>query len=116
MEQSKIDMFIGTMQGKFRPEDTPTIRTILEKADDSKMIEIQGTNYKDPTIILIFSLFLGMFGVDRFMLGQPILGILKLLSLGGFGIWAIIDWFLVMKTARKINFQKLKRIILGTFA
>jgi hypothetical protein len=40
------------------------------------------------------------------MLGKPILGILKLITLGGFGIWTIIDWFLIMKAARKVNFDK----------
>ena len=106
MEQSKVDLFIGTMTDKFLPTDIPVIKSQLERLSDDKFSLIQSVDYKNPTTILIFSLFLGAFGIDRFMLGQTLLGILKLITFGGLGIWAIVDWFIIMKKARKVNFDK----------
>jgi len=45
--------------------------------------------------LFFISFFLGFLGIDRFYVGRIPTGILKLLTLGGFGIWWIIDLFAI---------------------
>ena len=56
--------------------------------------------YSFPSIIL-YSVFLGYLGVDRFCLGYTCLGVAKLLTLGGLGVWWVVDVILLL--AGQIN-------------
>ena len=50
---------------------------------------------KEYLVALLFSIFLGYFGIDRFYMGQVGLGIGQLLTFGGCGIWYLIDVILI---------------------
>lgn len=50
---------------------------------------------KSKTTALILSILLGELGIDRFYLGYVGLGILKLITAGGFGIWWLIDVIMI---------------------
>lgn len=59
---------------------------------------------KNWTTALLLSLLLGMFGADRFYLGYSSLGVLKLLTVGGLGIWYVAD--LIRIVLRKLSDAK----------
>ena len=54
-----------------------------------------GTKKLNWVLTLILSILVGSLGVDRFMMGQIGLGILKLITGGGCGIWWLVDIILI---------------------
>src|SRR5262245_51869172 len=56
---------------------------------------------KEWMTTLLISWFAGMMGIDRFYLGHTGLGIAKLLTCGGVGIWHLIDFILI--ALNKVN-------------
>lgn len=112
MEQQKVDMYIATNAKYFESHLIPHISETLNRMDDSKYIVLQSMGLKDPTTILIISILCGSLGIDRFMLGDTGMGIGKLLTCGGFGIWTIVDWFLIQGRTRELNFQKVQRVMI----
>ena len=63
----------------------------LLPADGSPWKENSVLKPKNKLTAILLSVFAGTLGVDRFYLGYTALGVLKLLTVGGVGIWALID-------------------------
>ena len=108
MDAAKVDLFLLTHSKSFETHHLSFIREKLLALDDSQWIIIQSINIKDPMLSLIVSIVGGHFGIDRFLIGDIGLGIGKLITCGGIGIWTVIDWFLIMDATRDRNFKKLQ--------
>lgn len=107
MDKNKVEMYIMTHQ-KYLPADKIMyIKEKLYSLDESKFNLLSTIEFKDPTIALVISLLAGGLGIDRFFIGDTGMGVLKLLTGGGCGVLAIIDWFLIMKRTREKNFNEL---------
>jgi TM2 domain-containing membrane protein YozV len=112
MDQQKVDMFLMSYGKYFEGFQLMALRERLMQLDDAKIVQLQAANLKDPTTLLIISILAGHFGVDRFLLGEVGLGVAKLLTCGGLGIWTVIDWFLIMGRTREVNMQRMQQVIM----
>ena len=108
MEKEKVDLFIGLNSNKFPPESLIMIKTKIETLDDSKYYLLSSLIFWSPTTILLIAIFLGW---ERFFLGQVGLGILKIITFYGFGIWWLVDLFSARNRAQRYNLEKFSRTI-----
>lgn len=111
MDQEKIDMFIMTNQKYFPAEKIMYLKDKLRTIDEQKFSLLTTIELKDPTTLLLVSIFLGNLGIDRFMIGDTGMGILKLLTVGCCGVLTIIDWFTISKKTKDLNFNNVMALI-----
>ena len=72
----------------------PRKTTFRAQTTTDMFFHLCSNGHKHSTALLL-SIFLGLFGVDRFYLGYPAVGIIKLVTIGGFTVGAMIDVILI---------------------
>jgi TM2 domain-containing membrane protein YozV len=106
MDSQKVDFFMMINSKYFESHHVHTVREKLLSLDESKWGVVQTLQFKDPSISLLISIGGGgAIGIDRFFIGDTGLGVAKLLTCGGLGIWTIIDWFMIMGATREKNME-----------
>lgn len=85
----------------------------LPARDRQKFMAILQSQSQNPVELFGWNMWLGWLGIDRFIVGDILLGILKLITFGGFGIWQIVDCFLIGNRTRRNNIEKARHIFDG---
>ena len=80
------------------------VKQRLASCDPNKAMFVL-SELKDPTIAIILGIFLGGLGIDRFYIDSVGIGIGKLLTCGGLGIWYLIDLFLIIDATKQKNYE-----------
>nr|WP_315092660.1 TM2 domain-containing protein [uncultured Prevotella sp.] len=108
MESDKVNHILMMLSSKIPAGSIPSVRTRLENTDisESEILTLQ-SQMKDPLLSILLSIFIGTLGVDRFYIGDVGLGIGKLLTGGGCGIWWLIDIFLIVDATKQKNLELL---------
>lgn len=110
------DSFLITNSNKFPAVAIQGLRNQLQGAPDEAQMAVMTASYREPMVALLLSFFLGVFGIDRFYVGDIGLGIAKLvvtvITFGMLGwVWWFVDLFLIMKTAREKNYEHAMTIL-----
>ena len=98
-----LNSFAMNNAKKFSMVDIARIKSIIPNLSDTQLQMVLIQNYRDPSTMLVISILLGSLGVDRFMLAETGLGVLKLITAGGLGVWWLIDIFSVENRTRVYN-------------
>jgi len=108
MESDKVNHILMMLSSKIPAGSIPSVRTRLENTDisESEILALQ-SQMKDPLLSILLSIFIGTLGVDRFYIGDVGLGVGKLLTAGGCGIWWLIDIFLIVDATKQKNLELL---------
>lgn len=118
---NKVDIFIQLNGKFFEVERIAEIRRSLEELSDLELDHFMALDLKNPTVVFMLSLFFGLLGLDRFILGNFFLGLGKLLislfNLGSpafmiFWLWHLIDLFCISSATKEANFRAFKKLLL----
>ena len=92
--------------------DTVTLQDVqnkLSQLDDSKSALVMGLNLQKPTVILIIAILLGW---ERFFLDDIGMGVVKVITGYGCGIWWLIDIFSAQRRAYEYNYKKFNEAVM----
>ncbi len=106
MDEQKINLWLGSNAKYFDAAQIPILREKLKNASDEQYLAVQTQSYIDPTVTTIISVLLGELGIDRFMVGDIGMGVLKLLTGGLCGVLWFIDIFTISKKVKNKNFAQ----------
>ena len=113
MDANQANQMVMIYGSKLPAAYLPTVKEQLLTMDVNTA-NLLFAQMKDPTLVLVISVLLGGYGVDRIYVGDVGLGILKLLTCGGLGIWWLIDLFLIMDRTKEKNLNRLfGNVVLG---
>ena len=107
-----ITSFLIENQKRFYPTDLILLKDKLNQLSDRELVALTNTDFKNPTVSLVLSILVGGYGVDRFYIGDIGLGVAKLLTAGGLGVWYIVDIFLISNKTKKNNNKDIQETLM----
>ena len=105
MDSNSVNVYLSTHASDFPAQSYIVVRDKLLAMDPDQFQVASMLRYHNPVVAFLLSLFLGWLGIDRFYIGDILLGVLKLITGGGFGIWWLVDLFVIIPAARRKNLQ-----------
>lgn len=109
MKAELIQTFMMQNAECFDQMQLQDIQSQLASVPDEKAALVLSAGYQKPTVILIIAILLGW---ERFFLDDIALGVVKILTGYGCGIWWLIDIFSAKKRTTEYNYKKFSEALL----
>jgi hypothetical protein len=62
---------------------------------DPGILPVPGASHRSRSVAFVLAFFFGVFGAHRFYVGRTRSAVIQLLTLGGLGVWAVVDCVLI---------------------
>ena len=109
--RKKVNCFIAKNKSYLPDDKIPQIRIMLNSLSLEELDAVSGINFNNPMFIQLISFLFGETGVDRLLIGDSGMFILKWFTLGGLGILWLYDLCTIKGKVREKNYEKLMSII-----
>ena len=106
-----VDKFLVMNQNDLPQAQIPMLRQNMLHCSMRKLYAIQQMSLRRAYNMQFISIILGWSGIDRMLIGDMSLGLIKLLTLGGFGLIMIYDWLVIVHHTRRYNYLQVMSVL-----
>lgn len=111
MDIKRVNLYLEKYGDYYKASHHAIIKQALCAVPDKYFDEVAGTKLLNPAHMQIASVFGGLLGCDRFLLGDKTMGLVKMFLLGGCGVISLIDIFTIQDKAREKNYETMMKSI-----
>ena len=108
MKYEEVYSYVYDKASYFPAGAADDLMGMLIDCDEEAFEKIKKTHLKSPTLIQLVSVFLGIYGIDRLLIKDYTLGLLKMFTGGGFLCLWIYDIFHIRSEVKDFNYIKIK--------
>ena len=105
------DRFLVQNQSDLPDDKIPMLRENMLNCSLAKLSEIQGLSLRRVGNMQFISLVLGWSGIDRMLLGEVGIGLLKLCTVGCCGLLMLYDWLAIPFKTRQYNYIQVMSVL-----
>ena len=106
-----VDRFLVLNQNDLPDSKIPVLRQRMQHCSLQKLQAMQNMTIRRSYTMQFISIILGWSGIDRMLIGDVALGLVKLFTLGGCGFLMLWDWAVIVRRTRYYNYLQVMSVL-----